>query len=85
MRKAFGRDAGGGAALACEHFGSNAIANAIGRAPCRRWPVGEKGCAWRAMKGTSIDINATSIVLETASGHVNIPASAPAAAAPSNC
>jgi len=66
----------GGAALAVSFGSKHFIANAIGAHYMRQsFRVGEK-VRVAGYEGRIIDINATSIVLETASGRVNIPAGA---------
>lgn len=66
----------GGAALAVSFGSKHFIANAIGAHYMRQsFRVGEK-VRLAGYEGRIIDINATSIVLETAGGRVNIPAGA---------
>ncbi len=71
----------GGAALAVSFGSKHFIANAIGAHYMRQsFRVGEK-VRLQGFEGRIIDINATSIVLETATGRVNIPAGAYSTAA----
>jgi hypothetical protein len=66
----------GGAALAVSLGARSFVANAIGAHYLRQsFRVGEK-VRLKGFEGRIIDINATSIVLETAAGRVNIPAGA---------
>ena len=66
----------GGAALAVSLGSRHFVANAIGAHYLRQvFRVGER-VRVMGFEGRIIDINATSIVLETASGRVNIPAGA---------
>ncbi len=66
----------GGAVLAVSLGSRSFVANAIGAHYLRQsFRVGEK-VRLKGFEGRIIDINATSIVLETAAGRVNIPAGA---------
>jgi small-conductance mechanosensitive channel len=71
----------GGAALAVSLGSKHFVANAIGAHYMRQsFRVGEK-VRLMGFEGRIIDINATSVVLETAAGRVNIPASVYSSAA----
>jgi small-conductance mechanosensitive channel len=64
----------GGAALAVSLGSKHFVANAIGAHYMRQsFRVGEK-VRLMGFEGRIIDINATSVVLETAAGRVNVPA-----------